>query len=299
MAKRSTYCGSLLFDCEVEETSSQEIRSTVNLAKLAAIEDRVAYLARPCTDFASKLLKDVRAFKRALVREGCASGAVVLALRLSLVGYQASVRQAIGGGSACFRNLRHEFISVRGPNSEEYIVELDFKEHFAIPKPSATYQKLVEFLATEFVGTSSSLVPLVQCLCMEMADSFQEQGLTLPPWRRSQAMLSKWLPARSRDRGVSYSGNSDSEGASPDACSPRHIFSRIDDFQMAERSNSSKSLLSGRLNMREDQQQKSQQQPRKGAVSSHPIKQIQQCAPVHWSQPPSYVVKMGSASSSR
>jgi uncharacterized protein (TIGR01615 family) len=230
-----------------------------------------------------------------LQREGADCDAVVLALRLALVGYQASVRQAIGGGSACFRNLRHEFINVRAPNAEEYIVELNFKEQFQIPKPSLTYQKLLDFLPSEFVGTSSSLVPLVQCLCMEMADSFQEQGLTLPPWRRSQAMLSKWLPARSRDRGVSYNGNSDSEGASPEGCSPRHIFNRIDDLKMVERSNSSKSLLSGRLNTHHEQQQ----QQRKSAGSSHPIHQIQQFAPVHWSQPPSYVVKMGSTSCSR
>ncbi len=35
-------------------------------------------------------------------------------------------------------------------------------------------------------------------LCDAMADSFEAQGLTLPPWRRTSAMLSKWLPARVR-----------------------------------------------------------------------------------------------------
>ncbi|GIL42155.1 hypothetical protein Vafri_217 [Volvox africanus] len=36
-----------------------------------------------------------------------------------------------------------------------------------------------------------------------MADSFERKALTLPPWRRTQSMLSKWLPNRMRD--VSFS----------------------------------------------------------------------------------------------
>ncbi|GIL96080.1 hypothetical protein Vretimale_1966 [Volvox reticuliferus] len=36
-----------------------------------------------------------------------------------------------------------------------------------------------------------------------MADSFECKALTLPPWRRTQSMLSKWLPNRMRD--VSFS----------------------------------------------------------------------------------------------
>ena len=41
--------------------------------------------------------------------------------------------------------------------------------------------------------------PHLQVLCAEMAESFAVRGLTLPPWRRTQSMLSKWIPAKSHD----------------------------------------------------------------------------------------------------
>lgn len=290
--KRSATCGSLLFDCEVDDNFGQDCRSSERVPHVSAVIDRLTCLARPSNDFAQKLLLDVRSFKRAQLRDGASEvDAVVLALRLSLVGYNATVRKAIGGGAACFRNLRHEFISVRDDKGEAYIVDPSFREHFQIPHPTATYEAIVSRAPAEFVGTSSSLVPLVQCLSMEMAESFQEQGMALPPWRRAQAIMSKWLPVRSRD--VCYSAEassaSDSEGASPEA--RRHDFSRISDLQMASLASqrcNSKSLLSGRLSARSTSSS--------GGLKSSAVS-VQ--APVHWSQPPSYRVKMAAMGTPR
>lgn len=256
-----------------------------------------------------QLLEDVRQYKAALQREGCGQDAVVLSLRLSLVGYQALVRTAIGGGQACFKNLRHEFVSVRDEEGTEYIVDPAFRDHFQIPHPTRLYQQLLAGVPAEFVGTSSRLVPLVQCLCMEMSESFAARGLTLPPWRRSQAMLSKWLPARSRDTSAAAccSGASDSEGASPDSITDH--FSRISELQvtsLAVRRVSSKGLLSDRLsapaaagvpggnaaattatNGSSAQGLVQQRRSLEGLVSRQP--------PVHWSLPPSYTVKPAAA----
>lgn len=175
------------------------------------------------------------------------------------------MRTALGGGPACFRNLRHEFLTVLGEGDYKdvpYIVDPAFKEQFEIPSPSASYAALLELLPGEFVGTSSRLVPLVQNLCAEMVASFDANGLTLPPWRRAQSMLTKWLPSRSRDVSVSvntdtsgstsaYStGNSPSSspvGADADAAggSP---FSRIDlDPEHLCRQGSGRSLLSSKI----------------------------------------------------
>jgi len=170
------------------------------------------------------------------------------------------VRTALGGGPACFRNLRHEFLTVLGEGDYKdvpYIVDPAFKEQFEIPQPSAAYAALLDLLPTEFVGTSSRLVPLVQCLCAEMVASFEANGLTLPPWRRSQSMLTKWLPSRSRD--VCMSTNSGDSSAGPYCGSPNGSpvaadadaaggspFSRISDHQVC-RQGSGRSLLSGKL----------------------------------------------------
>ncbi len=49
-----------------------------------------------------------------MLEEEGARDCVLLATRLSIMGYHSiNVRQALGGGQACFRNLRHEFLQVR------------------------------------------------------------------------------------------------------------------------------------------------------------------------------------------
>lgn len=53
-----------------------------------------------------------------------------------------------------------------------------------------------------------------------MAASFVQQGLTLPPWRKAHAMLSKWMPVRSRDIDISSASSSTLAGASPQGTSP-------------------------------------------------------------------------------
>lgn len=105
-----------------------------------------------------------------------------------------------------------------------------------------------------------------------MAASFESQGLTLPPWRRPQAMSSKWLPLRCHDTPVAPPGpgqeagtaqavanvlaavaaaaaaaagscsGSDSEGGSCSGASPDAplgdvmppVFSRLDDGELLQ-----------------------------------------------------------------
>jgi uncharacterized protein (TIGR01615 family) len=102
-----------------------------------------------------------------------------------------------------FRALRHEFLVVRGEGSydgAEFIVDPHFSEHFAVShEPTVLYSACLESLPPEFVGTAARLAPLVSAAAAAMAESFRVRGLPLPPWRRAQALLSKWMPLRSRD----------------------------------------------------------------------------------------------------
>jgi len=80
---------------------------------------------------------------------------------------------------------RHAFITVvdwKERPEVPYIVDPLFKEQFELSKPSATYSAILRLLPQEFVGTAQRLIPLVQCMCAEMAASFESQGLALPPW---------------------------------------------------------------------------------------------------------------------
>ncbi|GAX80218.1 hypothetical protein CEUSTIGMA_g7656.t1 [Chlamydomonas eustigma] len=223
----SQFGSSLVFQMENNEDFSEQDCNHKLAEHVKNVKDRVSAFASPSSSFASRLISDVSSFRRVLLREGSELDTVELASKLSSFGYSVSVRSALGGGNSCFRNLRHDFLLVRGTDEFEgieCIVDLHFKEQFEIPHPTEAYLEILACVPEDFVGPLSRLMPLVQTLSSEMAESFTAKGLTLPPWRRTQSMLSKWVPAKSRDvefaRGscdsmTSPSGVSAAEGMSP------------------------------------------------------------------------------------
>lgn len=145
---------------------------------------------------------------------------VILATKLSSVGYRVHLRSALGGGPGvdCFHNLRNEFLVVAGEGDEDgtfFIIEARFRDHFAIPHPTDRYAGLLELVPAEVALPPAALSPLVDMLCSEMSLAFEERGLSLPPWRQSKSLLSKWLPSKARDVDVSSPGASPPCGASP------------------------------------------------------------------------------------
>ncbi|MEW5306799.1 MAG: hypothetical protein WDW36_009237 [Sanguina aurantia] len=153
---------------------------------LSSLRERLTLYSSPSCGFSAKLLHDVIYYHAVTLREEEGDfDAVVLAAKLSSAGYHIFIRTALGGGTACFRNLRHEFLTVRGRGPQEgmeFIIEPSFRSQFEIPHPTAEYQSVLAALPEMFVGTGSRLTPLVQVL--------------------TSSMLSKWLPARARDTSV-------------------------------------------------------------------------------------------------
>lgn len=129
---------------------------------------------------------------------------LALATRLAAAGYAVIMRTAKGGGPtfSCFRNLRHEFLTVRGRDDckgMDFIIEPSFRCHFEIAHPAPEYKVLLDAVPSVFVGRPSQLTRLVESLCAEIAISFQNQGMALPPWRRTDSVLSKWLSTNVND----------------------------------------------------------------------------------------------------
>ena len=89
------------------------------------------------------------------------------------------------------QNIKHLFTLCLGP---QVLKELLCREQFAISQSTDEYDKLLSQIPGEFVGTSTRLRPLVRLLCLKMEQAFQDTGLTRPPWRQPESMLSKWLP---------------------------------------------------------------------------------------------------------
>ncbi len=159
--------------------------------------------------FPLQLLRDVKSMKHNLIRDEGGFDPVILATKLSSVGYRVNIRSALGGaaGSAdCFYNLRNEFLIISGEGDdygENFILETAFKEHFAIPQPTERYAGLLEAVPEEVVLPPATLGRLVNLLQAEMSLAFQERGLSLPPWRQGKSLLSKWLPKKARDSDMS------------------------------------------------------------------------------------------------
>ena len=80
-----------------------------------------------------------------------------------------------------------------------YIVDPAFREQFEIPHVSTRYAAILAHLPRVFIGTEERVGALVELLCSEIGAAFKLAGATLPPWRASPAMLSKWRPRKSTD----------------------------------------------------------------------------------------------------
>jgi uncharacterized protein (TIGR01615 family) len=72
------------------------------------------------------------------------------------------------------------------------VVDANFREQFAVAKPSARYASVLGALDPEAVAPPEALQHAVAILARELARSFAEQGLALPPWRSQAALQGKW-----------------------------------------------------------------------------------------------------------
>ena len=150
-----------------------------------------------------------------------------LATKLSSIGYGVLVRHSVSGGkgSEMFNNLRNDFLVVTALSSDhststptpttssssshlqEFIIGPCFQDHFTIPHHTARYTGLLSLLPTTLVATPSQLKQLVNLLCAEMHIAFEQCGFSLPPWRKAQSLLSKWLPSKAKDVDMSPGGS--------------------------------------------------------------------------------------------
>ena len=74
----------------------------------------------------------------------------------------------------------------------DLIIEPRLREQFEIAHPTEPYRRLLEHVPGEFVGTGARLRMIVEAVSVAMAEAFRAQDMSLPPWRRSSAALSKW-----------------------------------------------------------------------------------------------------------
>lgn len=186
--------------------------------QLSYLQNKLRDLLVPSTLFQSRLARDVSFIQRLAREEEGTLDCVVLASKLTNVGYKVSLRSALGGGQGIkmFQSLRNQFLVV-ACDDVDFIVEPNFFEHWQISHPTPRYSGLLDMVPTVLVASSYQLCEIVQLLCSEMSIAFAECGLSLPPWRQAASLLSKWLPRNSRDVDMS-------PGGSPRLPSPETFF---------------------------------------------------------------------------
>lgn len=195
---------SLVFELELEDCCLKE---ECDPGVDAAVRE-LCSLAEPWTDVERRLQAAVRRAQESAAARRLPLDLGGLASRLGADGFDVKLCNALGGGSGgeCLRNLRHSFLTVTPPpgagGGGRLIVDLYFAEQFEIATPNARYAALLDALPGAFVGTEERAAALVEFLCREIGAAFRAQGVTLPPWRQAESMLSKWRPRRSVEHDV-------------------------------------------------------------------------------------------------
>ncbi|KAM7253106.1 hypothetical protein ACFE04_025724 [Oxalis oulophora] len=86
----------------------------------------------------------------------------------------------------------YEYIDIILEDQKRVIVDMDFNSQFELARPTEFYKELINTLPVIFVGSEDKLNKVISLLCSAAKQSFKENDLHFPPWRKSNYMQSKW-----------------------------------------------------------------------------------------------------------
>lgn len=236
---------------EFEDDCMQVEANSEDTAEIAAVKSQLQLLVEPPPE-AVKLLAAVAKLTGIRLGSGNSWTYEELGAALSQLGCSVSIRRALGARSVdkCLEALRHEVIVCSCGSSQqsfsfspafkrasELIIDLNFRDSFKLARPTLAYNQLLEALPTVFIGHPYELRCIVTVMCTQAAQAFERNGMSVPPWRRLKAVLTKWFPSESSlSKTCPLCGgivvSSDSEGPRPfklQFCEG-HVHSRVTTF---------------------------------------------------------------------
>jgi len=83
---------------------------------------------------------------------------------------------------------------------ERVLIDFDFQSKFEIARSSETYESISKTLPYVFVGQVDRLTKVVVFLSKAAKTSFRKKGLFMPPWRRAEYLLTKWVSQYDRTK---------------------------------------------------------------------------------------------------
>ncbi|KAJ1431570.1 hypothetical protein SESBI_07105 [Sesbania bispinosa] len=126
----------------------------------------------------------------------------IVAEGLSSLGYDSSICKSKWDKTSSCPAGEYQFIDavVEG---ETLIIDIDFRSEFEIARSTGTYKAILQSLPYIFVGKPERLRQIV-CIVSEAAkQSLKKKGMHVPPWRKPDYMLAKWLsPSAARAKQV-------------------------------------------------------------------------------------------------
>ena len=124
-------------------------------------------------------------------------------------------RQHAVGSASSYSSRMSSSSSSLPPNElnlQRIIVEADLRSHFVIANATPRYQRLLDELPSEFVGTFSRLLEIIDFMAVKLNSSFAARKMDTPPWRRAKSIASKWsMPIE--EQLINNNGSSSASGS--------------------------------------------------------------------------------------
>ncbi|KAK7268930.1 hypothetical protein RIF29_21640 [Crotalaria pallida] len=111
---------------------------------------------------------------------------------LSSLGYDSSICKSKWDKTLTYPAGEYEYIDVI-VEGERIIIDIDFRSEFEIARSTGTYKAILQSLPFIFVGKSDRLCQIVAALSEAAKQSLKKKGMHVPPWRKAEYMLAKWL----------------------------------------------------------------------------------------------------------
>ncbi|XP_045806842.1 uncharacterized protein LOC123899675 [Trifolium pratense] len=118
----------------------------------------------------------------------------IVAENLSSLGYDSSICKSKWHKTRSYPAGEYEYIDVI-VEGERLIIDIDFRSEFEIARSTGTFKAILQFLPYIFVGKSDRLCQIVAIVSEAAKQSLKKKGMHVPPWRKAEYMLAKWLSA--------------------------------------------------------------------------------------------------------
>lgn len=187
--------------------------SESSYSDLAHLTENILYHKHTVDQYESDLLSAVHSLVLSIndkdlhiVRPGPCNGSCIRFYLVKLLrssGYDAAVCTSKWQNSGKVPGGDYEYIDVANhsdtASSERLIIDIDFRSHFEIARPSESYDAIMNSLPVIYVGTLSNLKHFLHIMVEAAKSSLRQNSMPLPPWRSFAYLQCKWYSPYQRN----------------------------------------------------------------------------------------------------